>query len=91
MTNLLVSDASETRAYVYAANNNIQLIEDHKFNDFERSLSSSQREMRAALVVLRKGGQDLKRLKHRIIYWQTDSKNFESFLRRGSKLQAHPT
>jgi len=87
MTNLLVSDASDTRAYAYAANNNIELIEDHKFDEFERSLSSSQREMRAALVVLKKRGQELKRLKHRIIYWQTDSKNFESFLRRGSKLQ----
>ena len=62
LENLIVSDASETHAYIFSTSTKYELIEDHKFEDYEKSLSSSQREMRAALIILHRRGLDLKKL-----------------------------
>ena len=49
--NLMVSDASETSAFVYH-DGQVQLVNDHEFNNFEKSTSSGHRELLAVIKTL---------------------------------------
>ena len=47
----MVSDASETSAFVYH-DGQVQLVNDHEFNNFEKSTSSGHRELLAVIKTL---------------------------------------
>ena len=86
LKNLLVSDASESHAFCYTTDDRIVMVIDHPFSVEEKSLSSSQRELRAISLTLENQGEALKKLNSPLIYWQTDSRNARVFLLKGSKL-----
>lgn len=81
LKNLLVSDASESHAFCYTTDDRIVMVIDHPFSVEEKSLSSSQRELRAISLTLENQGEALKKLNSLLIYWQTDSRNARGFLR----------
>ena len=85
--NLMVSDASETSAFVYH-DGQVELINDHEFDNFEKSTSSGHRELLAVIKTL-ESEQNLSfftKLNNRRIYSQTDSKNSFIFMSRGSRV-----
>ena len=83
---LFVSDASDTKAFIYS-DGEIAYVNDFDFSESERLLSSGQRELRAVWFSLSADAEKLKKMDMRTIYWQTDSRNCYTFLRRGSKLR----
>jgi hypothetical protein len=84
-TNIVISDASETRAAI------IELEEDEgkdeelvfQFSEEERKLSSGHRELLSVKKALFHW-RNQERMKARRIYWATDSTNVVSFLAKGS-------
>ena len=85
--NLMVSDASETSAFVYH-DGQVELINDHEFDNSEKSTSSGHRELLAVIKTL-ESEQNLSffiNLNNRRLYWQTDSKNSFIFMSRGSRV-----
>ena len=83
---LFVSDASDTRALVYS-DGEISHVNDFEFSETEQVLASRQRELRAVLLTLLSDQEKLRKIDMRTIYWQTDSRNCHTFLRKGSKLK----
>ena len=53
----------------------LKSLKNHPFSVEEKSLSSSQRELRAISLTLENQGEALKKLNSPLIYWQTDSRN----------------
>ena len=85
--NLMVSDASETSAFVYH-DGQVQLVNDHEFDNFEKSTSSGHRELLAVIKTLESEQNSFffTSLNNRRIYWQTDSKNSFILMSRGSRV-----
>ena len=85
--NLMVSDASETSALMYHEGQ-VQLVNDHEFDNFEKSTSSGHRELLAVIKTLEseQNSSFFTSLNNRRIYWQTDSKNSFIFMSRGSRV-----
>ena len=85
--NLMVSDASETSAFVYH-DGQVELINDHEFDNFEKSTSSGHRELLAVIKTLEseQNSSFFTNLINRRLYWQTDSKNSFIFMSRGSRV-----
>ena len=83
---LIVSDASDSKAFVYY-DGRISFVCDFEFSESERSLAWGQSELRAVLLTLSTEKEKLRDIDKRILYWQTDSRNCHSFLRKGSKLR----
>ena len=82
--NLIVSDASDKHAFVYKADEFVQVC-DFEFDDVETDLSSGHRELLAVLKFLQDCKDKRVHFKSTLIYWQTDSKNNFIFLSRGSR------
>ena len=85
--NLMVSDASETSAFVYH-DGQVELITDHEFDNSEKSTSSGHRELLAVIKTLEseQNSSFFINLNNRRLYWQTDSKNSFIFMSRGSRV-----
>ena len=83
---LIVSDASDSRAFVYC-DEEVSFVSDFEFSESERDLASGQCELRAVLLTLLSDQEKLRKINMRTLYWQTDSRNCYSFLRKGSKLR----
>ena len=83
-TNLFVSDASETHSFIYFHDEIIKVL-DFEFDEEERNFSSGHRELLSILKTLSAEAENLRGNRHKIVYWQTDSKNAFNFLTKGSR------
>ena len=84
VSNLIISDASDTTAFVFLKDKFVQTKE-FEFDAEERDLSSSHRELLATLKFLEDCKQNRVKFSSSMVYWQTDSKNNFIFLSRGSR------
>jgi len=85
MDNLFVSDASATDAFIYGADGQCRYVRDFEFSPAQACVSSGHRELLAVLLALRTDEAVFRRFAGGQVYWQTDSKNCVSFLKRGSR------
>lgn len=85
MKNLIVSDASDSQAFVYCADGTFKYVQDFEFTQAESSLSSGHRELLSVKFALEKTPDFFKQFSPGKIFWQTDSRNVFTFLRRGSR------
>ena len=85
ISNLFVSDASESHAFVYCADGTFAYVSDFEFSSAEANLSSGHRELLAIAFALDKHPDVFRDFSPGKIFWQTDSKNVFNFLRRGSR------
>lgn len=81
---VFVSDASADTAYVFAKND-VQIVQDFVFTENERNYSSGHRELLAILKTLQSNLDFFAKFKGQTVYWQTDSQNTVSFLKKGSR------
>jgi len=81
---ILVSDASESKAFVYKLTGNSKTVLEYKFNKDQRESSSSVRELLAILMTLRQSATD-KSLTDSFVYWCTDSENAARAVSKGSR------
>ena len=81
---IFVSDASDSVAYCFEANS-MSFSKDFTFNENERLLSSSLRELLAIHKSLSQHKEYFKSKSGEVLYWITDSKCCESFLKKGSR------
>jgi hypothetical protein len=72
--NLLVSDASESHAFVYLADGTFRFVADFPFLDDQPRASSTQRELLTVSKTLLLDGQAFLAKNLRLLYWQTDNK-----------------
>ena len=84
VSNLIISDASDTTAFVFLKDKFVQTKE-FEFDAEEQDLSSGHRELLATLKFLEDCKQNKVKFSSSIVYWQTDSKNNFIFLSRGSR------
>ena len=84
LPDLVVSDASESHAFVFHKDQFIK-VQDFEFDEYETTLSSGHRELLATLKYLEHCKKTKFQFTSPIIYWQTDSKNNFSFLTKGSR------
>ena len=85
ISNLFVSDASESHAFVYCADGTFAYVSDFEFSAAEANLSSGHRELLSIVFALEKHPDVFCQFSPGKIFWQTDSKNVFNFLRRGSR------
>jgi hypothetical protein len=88
LSNLFVSDASDSHVFIYRADGQFQLVREFEFSDEESSASSGLRELLAVHKTLESDPGQFKEFSGGIVYWQTDSKNCYSYLTKGSRLPA---
>ena len=81
---LIVSDASDSHAFIFHKDKFIQ-AQEFEFDEEERTLSSGHRELLATVKFLEHCKKENIKFKSSIVYWQTDSKNNFSFLSKGSR------
>jgi len=81
---VLVSDASDTKAFVYSLTGGSKKVLEYKFNEQQRGSSSSARELLAVLMTIRQAEID-HTLNNSFIYWCTDSENAVRALTKGSR------
>ena len=79
-----VSDASDAAAFVYNLEK-LDITLDYVFNDFERSTSSSHRELLSIVKFFELEKDYLLNCNAGYIVWITDSSNLVLFLKQGSK------
>ena len=91
ISNLFVSDASATHAFVYRADGSFDFVKDYEFSSNEKQYSSGHRELLAVQKVLISNKDYFKNLGPQKIFWQTDSKNCYNFLLKGSRVPAIQT
>ena len=84
---VFVSDASDDGAYCFEANTML-FAKDFTFNEDERVVSSSLRELLAVEKTLTQHKDYFKEKSGEVVYWITDSKCCASFLKKGSR-KAH--
>jgi len=85
MPNLLVSDASESHAFVYLADGTFRFVADFPFLDDQRGASSTLRELLALSKTLLLDGQSFLAKNLRLLYWQTDNKACTWIIQHGSR------
>ena len=84
--NLYVSDASQTHAFVYAADGSFQYVREFEFSSDQSVLSSGHRELLAVKFALTADRSQFATCAHSKIFWQTDSQTVCNMLRRGSRI-----
>ena len=84
ISHVFTSDASASAAFVYE-NDSLKLAQDYVFNEFEKSTSSSHRELLSIKKFFEQETQFLLQCKPGFILWITDSSNLVLFLKKGSK------
>ena len=84
--NLFVSDASATHAFVYNADGSFRYVKDFEFTAGQACSSSGHRELLAVKLVLESDQEFFQKFAGGKIFWQTDSRNCFTFLRRGSRV-----
>jgi len=84
---VFVSDASDTKAFVYELTGASKKVLEYSFNKEQREASSSARELLAILMTLRQAAAD-QSLKNTFIYWCTDSENAARAMSKGSRTPA---
>ena len=82
----MVSDASDSRAFVYQADS-FKIVEEFPFNLTESQASSTFRELSAIFKLLTKDESFLNDNKGRVILWMTDSQALCHIMRRGSRVK----
>jgi hypothetical protein len=80
---ILVSDSSEFKTFVYNLNDTCTTELVGTFNEVEKTWSSGARELVAILWTLRQW--KLKGITRRNVYWITDSENVVFFIQKGSR------
>jgi hypothetical protein len=83
--NLLVSDASQTGAFIYLADGSFSYVAD--FQSEQATASSSYRELLALYHALHNDSHVFTNKAARLIYWQTDNQACVRFISTGSR---HP-
>jgi hypothetical protein len=85
LESIMVSDSSESRAYVYEAEK-LRFIQEFPFNFTEIQQSSTLREL---LAVVRMFEQEpfLKQNEHKTVAWCSDNRGLVSILNRGSRVE----
>ena len=86
MENLFVSDASATHAFVYNADGSFRYMRDFEFTASQACSSSGHRELLAVKLALESDPEFFQKFAGGKIFWQTDSRNCFTFLRRGSRV-----
>ena len=81
---IFVSDASDAAAFVYNLEK-LDITLDYVFNDYERSTSSSHRELLSIVKIFEIEKKYLLACEPGYIIWITDSSNLVLFLKQGSK------
>ena len=82
---VMVSDSSESRAYVYEAEQ-LRYIKEFPFEYSEMQQSSTLREL-LAVVNMFKQEPFLQQNRHKTVVWCTDNRGLVSILNRGSRVQ----
>ena len=83
----MVSDASDTRAYVYKADD-FQIVTEFPFSMDEATSSSTLRELSAIHKLFLSDKGFLYDNQHKLILWLTDSMNLCHIMRRGSRIRS---
>ena len=86
IANLFVSDASATHAFVYRADGSFEYVRDFEFSEEQRCGSSGHRELLAIKQALEADPHVFAQFRGGKVFWQTDSRNCFTFLRRGSRV-----
>ena len=86
IANLFVSDASATHAFVYRADGSFEYVRDFEFSEEQRCGSSGHRELLAIRQALEADPHIFAQFQGGKVFWQTDSRNCFTFLRRGSRV-----
>jgi hypothetical protein len=81
---ILVSDASDVKAFVYDLSQGDVTVLTANFNEHQRALSSGARELLAISFTLKQWAHQ-GNVSNMNIYWLTDSQNVVSFIKRGSR------
>ena len=84
ISHVFTSDASASAAFIYE-NDSLKLAQDYVFNEFEKSTSSSHRELLSIKKFFEQETHFLLQCKPGYIVWITDSSNLVLFLKKGSK------
>jgi hypothetical protein len=85
MPHLLVSDASETNAFVFLADGTFRLVSDFAFTTDQMAASSTVRELLALSQSLQQDGHLLQQAGVKTLYWQTDNKACTWIVPNGSR------
>jgi hypothetical protein len=85
LPNLLVSDASETSAFVFLANGSFAYVADFPFSTDQAMASSTLRELLALSQALSQDGPKFLSSGIRFLYWQTDNKACTWIVPNGSR------
>jgi len=85
LATIMVSDSSETKAFVYEADK-LRLVEDYPFDLDEKQQSSTYRELIAIHRVFQSNDKFLKMNKGHAVAWLTDNQAVVSILQRGSRI-----
>jgi hypothetical protein len=85
LPNLIVSDASQSHAFVYLADGTFTYARDYPFTAADAAASSSHRELLAVCLALESDGPFLLQRSAGHVYWQTDSENSARFMLHGSR------
>jgi len=84
---IFVSDASETKAFVYELTGNSRKVLEYIFDDVQRESSSTARELLAILMTL-KQAERTNNFNKKYLYWCTDSENAARAIAKGSRTPA---
>ena len=85
LASIMVSDSSETKAYIYEADQ-LRVIEDYPFALNEQQQSSTYRELLAVYRIFLHNEKFLQLNKGHSVAWLTDNRALVSILQRGSRV-----
>ena len=85
LASIMVSDSSETKAYIYEADQ-LRIIQDYPFKLDEQQQSSTYRELLAVHQVFLHNNKFLELNKGQSVAWLTDNQAVVSILQRGSRI-----
>lgn len=82
----MVSDASDTRAFIYKADD-FTIVEEYPFSWTESQASSTMRELSAINKLLTTDQSFLKKHRGMVVCWMTDSQALTHIMKRGSRVK----